>query len=68
MSDRFWLWTATAAFTAVILGALAYAVTVTRDCERQGGTMVRSFAASGWSCVQVPLREEPPRRPASTVR
>lgn len=56
MSDRFWLWTAAAVFTAVILGALAYAVTVTRECERQGGTVVRSFAASGWSCVQPAIR------------
>lgn len=51
MSDRFWLWTATAAFAAVILGSLVYAVTVARECERQGGTMVRSFSAWGWSCV-----------------
>ena len=61
MSDRFWLWTATAVFTAVILGALAYAVAVTRECEREGGTMVRSFAASGWSCVQAATRVESPR-------
>lgn len=61
MSDRFWLWTATAAFAAVILGAVVYAVAVARDCERQGGTMVRSFSASGWSCVQVPARADAPR-------
>lgn len=61
MSDRFWLWTATAAFAAVILGAVVYAVAVARDCERQGGTMVRSFSASGWSCVQVPASADAPR-------
>jgi len=54
MSDRFWLWTAAAAFAMVILGALLYAVVVTRDCERQGGMMVRSFSAWGWSCVPAP--------------
>lgn len=61
MSDRFWLWTAAAAFAAVILGALVYAVAVTRDCERRGGTMVRSFSAWGWSCVQLPVRPDAPR-------
>lgn len=61
MSDRFWLWTATAAFAAVMLGALVYAVAVKRDCERQGGTMMRSFSASGWSCVQVSGRGDAPR-------
>ena len=61
MSDRFWLWTATAAFAAVILGAVVYAVAVARDCERQGGTMVRSFSASGWSCVPVPASADAPR-------
>ncbi|NKE65498.1 hypothetical protein RAMLITH_06655 [Ramlibacter sp. RBP-2] len=61
MSDRFWLWTATAVFTAVILGALAHAVAVARDCERQGGTMVRSFSAWGWSCVRTPAPAQPPR-------
>lgn len=54
MSDRFWLWTAAAAFAVVILGSLVYAVVVTRECERQGGTMVRSFSAWGWSCVRAP--------------
>lgn len=56
MSDRFWLWTTAAAFAAVILGSLVYAVAVTRDCERQGGTMVRSFSVWGWSCVHLPAR------------
>lgn len=54
MSDRFWLWTATAVFAAVILGSLVHALALTRDCERQGGTMVRSFSVWGWSCVQLP--------------
>lgn len=61
MSDRFWLWTATAVFAAVILGSLVYALALTRDCERQGGTMVRSFSALGWSCVQAPAGGAAPR-------
>ncbi len=61
MSDRFWLWMAAAAFAAVILGALVYAVAATRDCDRRGGTMARSFSAWGWSCVQLPERADAPR-------
>jgi hypothetical protein len=60
MGDRFWLWAATAAFAAAILGSLVYAVAVTRDCERRGGSMVRSFSAWGWSCVQVPAPADAP--------
>lgn len=61
MSDRFWLWTATAVFAAVILGSVVHAVAVARDCERQGGTMVRSFSAWGWSCVQSTAPADSPR-------
>lgn len=60
MGEKFWLWTAAAVFAAVILGTLVYTVAITRDCERQGGTVVKSFSASGWSCVHFPLRGAPP--------
>jgi hypothetical protein len=58
MRDRFWLWVAGAAFAATILVALGYALVVAHDCERVGGVMVRSFSASGWSCVDGP--QQPP--------
>jgi len=61
MSDKFWLWLAAVVFGAVMLLALLYALAITRDCERQGGVMVRSFSASGWSCVQFPIRRDAPR-------
>ncbi|HWI83009.1 hypothetical protein [Ramlibacter sp.] len=60
MSERFWLWAAAGGFAAVILAVAAYAMVVSRQCERQGGVMVRSFAASGWTCVQ-PLAPAAPR-------
>ena len=47
--------------SAVMLLALLYALSITRDCERQGGVMVRSFSASGWSCVHFPIRRDAPR-------
>jgi hypothetical protein len=61
MSEKFWLWTTAAVFAAVILGVLLYAVSITRSCEAQGGTMVRTLTASGWSCVQFPMRRDAPR-------
>lgn len=61
MSEKFWLWVTGIAFAAVIAGALLYALARVRECEQQGGTMVRSFALSGWSCVQFPLRPGPAR-------
>jgi hypothetical protein len=61
MGDRFWLWVAGAAFAAAILVALVYALAVTRECERDGGVMVRSFSPSGWSCVAGPQQPPAPR-------
>lgn len=61
MSEKFWLWVAGSAFGVVILAALIYALLITWDCEDQGGVMVRSMAASGWSCVQTPMRPDAPR-------
>jgi hypothetical protein len=55
MGEKFWLWAAAAGFAGLILIAVIYTLAITRDCERRGGEMVRSFSLSGWSCVQ-PLR------------
>jgi hypothetical protein len=52
VSEKFWLWAAAAGFAGVILIAVLYALAITRDCERRGGEMVRSFGLSGWACVQ----------------
>lgn len=51
MGEKFWLWVAAAAFAGVILVAFFYALGRVRECEREGGVMVRSFSLSGWSCV-----------------
>lgn len=61
MSEKFWMWLAASAFGVVMLVALVYALLITSECERQGGVMVRSMAASGWSCVQIPMRPDAPR-------
>jgi hypothetical protein len=60
MGERFWLWAAGAAFAAAILVAFVYALALVRECERDGGTMVRSFSASGWSCVNGPQQADAP--------
>jgi hypothetical protein len=61
MGERFWLWAAGAAFALLMLIALVYALGRVRECEQQGGTMVRSFSASGWSCVTGPQQADAPR-------
>ena len=61
MSEKFWLWATAVAFAALILGVMAYAIAITRDCEQAGGTMVRTLTTSGWSCVHFPMRRDAPR-------
>lgn len=61
MGEKFWLWAAGAAFAGVMIAAFVYALVMVRDCERQGGVMVRSFSASGWSCVTGPQAAPAPR-------
>jgi hypothetical protein len=61
MDDKFWLWAAAAAFVAAIAVAAVYALALVHECERQHGVMVRSFSASGWSCVTGPQQAQAPR-------